>query len=69
MEAKISKKIINIKIPLGIIILAFFITINDNLAYKNCMTQTKMDYATEKGEEHAAAICKAFLLEKLMSVD
>ena len=36
------------KIALGIIILAFFITINDNLTYPNRMTQTKIDYDTEK---------------------
>jgi len=34
------------------------------LSYYNCMSQTKLDYITEKGIAHVAAQCRTFILEK-----
>ena len=36
------------------------------LSYYNCMSQTKLDYITEKGAAHVAAQCRTFILEKAM---
>ena len=36
------------------------------LSYYNCMSATKLDYISEKGAEHIAAQCKAFVLDKIM---
>ena len=40
--------------------------ISKNAAYKDCMVRTEFDYITKKGADHIAAICKAFVLEKIM---
>ena len=37
------------------------------LSYYNCMSQTKLDYITEKGAAHVAAQCRTFILEKAMT--
>ena len=37
------------------------------LSYFNCMSQTKLDYITEKGAAHVAAQCRTFILEKAMT--
>ena len=37
------------------------------LSYYNCMSQTKLDYITEKGIAHVAAQCRTFILEKAMA--
>ena len=55
------------KTLLGIITLVFIVTSNENIAYKNCMERTKLDYISERGAKHVAAQCKAFILEELMS--
>ena len=53
-----------------IIILSFitilFIIASDRFGYNNCMIQAKSDYASERGAEHTAAICKAFFIEYKM---
>ena len=36
------------------------------LSYHNCMSQTKLDYITEKGAAHVTAQCRTFILEKAM---
>ena len=69
-HAYISK---NMKILFdGSVILATVILItlayNSNfLSYHNCMSQTKLDYITEKGAAHVAAQCRTFILEKAMT--
>ena len=40
--------------------------ISKNAAYKDCMAQAEADYITKKGADHIAAICKAFVLKKIM---
>ena len=40
--------------------------ISKEAAYKDCMAQAEADYITKKGADHIAAICKAFVLEKIM---
>ncbi len=39
----------------------------NHLSYYNCMSQTKLDYITEKGAAHVAAQCRTFILEKAMT--
>ena len=56
----------------GSIILATAILVvlayNSNyLSYRNCMSQTKLDYITEKGAAHVTAQCRTFILEKVMA--
>ena len=36
------------------------------LSYYNCMSQTKSETITQKGADHVAAQCKAFILERIM---
>ena len=50
---------------LSAIIIVFLIS--DFSGYKNCMSQTKSDYITEKGAKHVAAQCNAFILQKMMT--
>ena len=40
--------------------------ISKGAAYKDCMVRTKLDYITKKGADHIAAICKAFVLKRIM---
>ena len=40
--------------------------ISKNAAYKDCMARAEADYITKKGADHIAAICKAFVLKKIM---
>ena len=48
-------------------ILALVFALQSNyLSYYNCMSQTKSDTITQKGADHVAAQCKAFILEKIM---
>ena len=59
------------KYVLAVIIMSLFIFITfistgDRRSYNNCMIQAKSDYASKKGAEHAAAQCKAFILEKIL---
>ena len=35
------------------------------LSYYNCISQTKHETITQKGIDHVAAQCRAFILEKL----
>ncbi len=37
------------------------------ISYYNCMSQTKLDYITEKGAAHVTAQCRTFILEKAMT--
>tara|TARA_B100000949_G_C13856761_1_gene274909 strand:+ start:64 stop:240 length:177 start_codon:yes stop_codon:yes gene_type:complete len=54
---------------LAVIILlsAIIYLVSDFSGYKNCMSQTKSDYISEKGAKHVAAQCKAFILQKMMA--
>tara|TARA_B100000378_G_C17882036_1_gene355975 strand:+ start:317 stop:493 length:177 start_codon:yes stop_codon:yes gene_type:complete len=54
---------------LAVIILlsAIIYLVSDFSGYKNCMSQTKSDYISEKGSKHVAAQCKAFILQKMMA--
>ena len=48
-------------------LVVMLIAYNSNyFTYKNCMSQTKYDTITQKGAEHIAAQCKAFVLDKIM---
>ena len=40
--------------------------ISKNAVYKDCMARAEADYITKKGADHIAAICKAFVLKKIM---
>ena len=40
--------------------------ISKNAAHKDCMARAEADYITKKGADHIVAICKAFVLEKIM---
>ena len=40
--------------------------ISKGAAYKDCMARAEADYITKKGADHIAAICKAFVLDKIM---
>ena len=56
------------KILVVIILLSVIIyLVSDFSGYKNCMSQTKSDYISEKGAKHVAAQCKAFILQKMMA--
>ena len=35
-------------------------------SYYNCLSQTKFETITQKGIDHISAVCRAFVLEKLM---
>ena len=49
------------------VVLVMVLAYNSNyLSYYNCMAQTKSDTITQKGADHVAAQCKAFILEKMM---
>ena len=48
------------------LVIISYIFASDRMAYNNCMIQTKSDHISEKGSEHVAAQCKAFILEKIM---
>ena len=55
----------------GIIIIVGVLVIvagyNSNyFSYYNCMSQTKLDSTLKKAAKHVAAICKTFILEKVM---
>ena len=54
---------------LAVIILlsAIIYLVSDFSGYKNCMSQTKSDYISEKGAKHVAAQCKAFIFQKMMA--
>ena len=49
-----------------LIVVSVFVSTSDRLGYNNCMIQAKLDYASERGAEHTAAICKAFFIEYKM---
>ena len=50
------------------VVLVMVLAYNSNyLSYYNCMSQTKLDYITEKGAAHVAAQCRTFILEKAMT--
>ena len=40
--------------------------ISKNASYKDCMIRTEFDYITKKGADHIAAICKVFVLKRIM---
>ena len=49
------------------VVLVMVLAYNSNyLSYYNSMSQTKSDTITQKGADHVAAQCKAFILEKMM---
>ena len=50
-----------------LLIIISFIFSSDRLSYNNCMDRVKLDYISEKGAEHIAAQCKAFVLDKVMT--
>ena len=39
---------------------------NNYLSYYNYMSQTKSSHIAKSGSDHVVAICKAFILEKIM---
>ena len=49
-----------------LIVVSVFVFTSDRLGYNNCMIQAKLNYASERGAEHTAAICKAFFIEYKM---
>ena len=54
------------KFLLALIVVSVFFSTSDRLGYNNCMIQAKLNYASERGAEHTAAICKAFFIEYKM---
>ena len=54
------------KFLLATIIITLFVFTSDRSGYNNCMTQAKSNYASERGAEHTAAICKTFFIEYKM---
>ena len=51
----------------AISVLALFFALQSNyLSYYNCKSQTKSSHITKSGSDHVSAICKAFILEKIM---
>ena len=54
------------KLLLAMTIITVIVSTSDRLGYNNCMIQAKSDYASERGAEHTAAICKAFFIEYKM---
>ena len=54
------------KFLLAMIVITVFVSTSDRSGYNNCMIQVKSDYASERGAEHTAAICKAFFIEYKM---
>ena len=51
----------------GVVLVAAIAYKGNYLSYFNCMSQTKLDYITEKGAAHVAAQCRTFILEKAMT--
>jgi len=51
---------------ISLLIIISFILASDRLNYNNCMERVKLDYISKKGAEHIGAICKAFVLDKIM---
>ena len=50
-----------------VLVLVMVLAYNSNyLSYYNCMAQTKSDTITQKGADHVAAQCKAFILNRIM---
>jgi len=49
-----------------LIVVSVFVSTSDRLGYNNCMIQAELNYASERGAEHTAAICKAFFIEYKM---
>ena len=56
------------KYPLLVVIAAvlIFMLFDQNRDYANCMEATKLDYISKKGTDHIAAICDAFIKQKIM---
>ena len=54
------------KFLLAMIVIIVLDSTSDRSGYNNCMIQAKSDYASERGAEHTAAICKAFFIEYKM---
>ena len=54
------------KFLLATIVVSVFIYTSDRSGYNNCMIQAKSDYASERGAEHTASICRAFFIEYKM---
>jgi len=59
------KYLVHAGIILLLIIISFIFT-SDRLNYNNCMERVKLDYISKRGAEHIAALCKAFVLDKIM---
>ena len=49
-----------------LLVVISFIFASDQLNYNNCIERVKLDYISKKGAEHIGAICKAFVLDKIM---
>ena len=43
-----------------------FVFFYQNTDYANCMEATKLDYISNKGADHIAAQCNAFIKQKIM---
>ena len=54
------------KFLLAMIVIIVLVSASDRSGYNNCMIQAKSEYASDRGAEHTAAICKAFFIEYKM---
>ena len=60
------KRLLNVSLVVAVVLVMAFAYQGNYLSYYNCMSQTKADTITKKGADHVSAICKAFILDKLM---
>ena len=60
------KYLLDGSIVIAAVIVMSFAYNSNYLSYYNCMSQTKSDTITQKGADHVAAQCKAFVLDKIM---
>ena len=58
------KKVFFISALLATLLLIVVAYNSNYLSYYNCMEQTKSNTITQKGIDHVAAICRAFIIEK-----
>ena len=52
-------------LPVLIAAVLIFMFFEQNRDYANCMEATKLDYISNKGANHIAAQCNAFIRDKL----
>ena len=59
------KRLFDGSIVIAIALVMVFAYSSNYLSYYNCMSQTKHETISQKGIDHVAAQCRAFILEKL----